>query len=225
VNNESLGVILVKASAIYVARLDDVESTRNKLLDVLRDENHGWLTGFDEVVRELEEAQTRAQRETASMRDVDMLREFAMTRLSEFGMNVDAVLAGDDSEIPINMGAIVRKAFAELDLTEHLSDCKHRCIFPFQFFGISPVMDSFGLGFASSSKQVGCLEKKVLGSSVGFWLTNTMATFRAEHCDGCEHQEPHPDEWAFSYEYQDAMQKPVQEAFPRLFEEDPPEGA
>lgn len=223
VNNESLGGSLVKAAAIYVAWPDGSELIRGRLVDVLRDENHAWLAGFDSVMRELEDAQTRAQRETASMRDVDMLREIGRRTLSAFGVNVDAALAGDDTGDPIGMGPIVRKAFTELDLTDYLGDCKHRCIFRSRFFGVSPVMDSVGLGFAASWKQVGCLQKKVLGSSVGFRLADTMAAFRTEHCDGCEHQEPHPAGWAFSYEYLAAMEGPVRGAFPKLFEEDPPE--
>lgn len=223
VRNESLGVALVKATAIYVAWPDDAEAIRSKLVGVLRSENHAWLQQFDDLMRELTEARTHAQRETEAMRDVDMLRQIGMKTLAGYGVDVSAALAGVGSSDPIGLGRMVRKAFAELDLTDHLSDCRHRCIFPSRVFGVSPVMDSVGLGFAASWKQVGCLKKQAIGSSVRFLLADTMATFRSEHCDGCEFQEPHLDGWKFSYHYLATVEESIRQAFPKLFEEKPSE--
>jgi hypothetical protein len=140
-------------------------------------------------------------------------REMAL-RLAEmqgYDLSRDSQDVGYEDEINKGIHDVLKHGIEELDLTEYLRDCQHRHIYKPAFSGVSPVADTFGLGFAASRKSVVCLKKQVSAKVVSYYLKDTFAEFHDEHCAGCLLAEPHVEGWQYSYDWQREQDSRYQE--------------
>lgn len=207
---------LIHSVAKFAYLLEDIETIKNELTIFFK-EDPNLLNIFNETVERMQLFYKNIEQNVNinTIRDVEIIDEMARKVLTTMGIDVDGIMS--DKVIDKTYGHIVKKTFSEIDLTDYLIDCRHRCIFPSRWSGVSDLMNSVGLAFAASRKNVGCVKKSILNNRLSFYLSSDVEKFKNENCVNCKEIDPHPSDWEFSYQYYEDIKENLIQIFPAQF--------
>jgi hypothetical protein len=119
-------------------------------------------------------------------------QEMTETILKMQGISVDLENPPDPRESD-SMTVMAHRAVEDADAETYYKHCEHLHV----GYKPSPVGRMIGVG-SFGMKHLWC---QYSGLMSGVSLTNAFERFKTEHCEGCEHHCPRPDDWELTEEY------------------------